>query len=81
MNTLEELAQIWRGRVTDPGYAALLRELDDLGCIFGWREENGEAIFFARCGEELVGESDGQPAQTAIHAVLDQAAEKLDVLA
>lgn len=81
MSTLEELDQTWRGRVTDPGYAALLRELDDLGCEFAWREENGEAVFLAHCGEEVVGESGEQPAQSAIHAVLDQAAEKLDVLA
>ena len=67
--------------VADPAYAAMLRELDDLGCEFAWREQDGQSVFAASCGKEVVGESAEQPAQAAIYAVLDQAAEKLDVLA
>lgn len=80
---LDDLRRGWRPAVSAPEYAALLRELDDLGVRFEWREDAHDVRFVALCAGEVVGEQrlDAHASsELVVQDVLNQAADRMEVL-
>ncbi|AFZ68551.1 hypothetical protein [Deinococcus peraridilitoris] len=82
-DSLPDLNRTWRDTIAAPEYAVMLRELDDLGCTFEWKNLNGTPTFVAICNGEIVGRQHAHAHPDnlmVVYDVLNQAADRVEIL-